>query len=124
MLKTDETIRLHYYGDATTKQLAQEHQKIRQYIYHYTLSDLESILSDIRDIHSVIMKFTGFASSAINRQHLTDELYNQLLIMPIVREFLSPSSPVRKTTLRNSDDYALGGQPYLSPSTTVVSRRS
>jgi hypothetical protein len=78
------------------KTLSLTHHKILQFIYHYTIDDITSILEDMKTLHRLMPVFNGFAN-AVRRKHdeLTQERYRQLCLEPLVRRFLSPtpSSP-------------------------------
>ena len=65
----------------------EKYQEIRNYIYHYSISDLEKIIDNMNQLHAIIPKFCGFAISVAQKRP-DDEAYQRLMNEPLVRRFL------------------------------------
>jgi hypothetical protein len=74
-----------------------EYQNIRASIVHYTITDLEMILTEMETVHRIIRaQFMGFALAVVHRQNKqASERYQQLVAEPLIHQSLSskPSNP-------------------------------
>ena len=71
---------------------ADDFHAIRDFTFHYTIADLETILSETQQIHSIIMRFSGYAVMVINSLNGVDRLFQTLSNEPLVQRFLFPST--------------------------------
>jgi hypothetical protein len=73
-----------------TKEVLEKHMEIRDYIYHYTITDIESILGDMQSLHTIILQFMMFSIALRQGQDsVVQQLYRKLSETPLVRRFLS-----------------------------------
>lgn len=79
------------FGAAISDQLLKKHTKVRDFIFHYTVGDLETVLNEIEAAHKLIIIFTGFANMVAHRhpENAIDERFLLLTNEPLVRQFQS-----------------------------------